>query len=354
MTDQTVKIGLLRDQSFLEHRPGEGHPESHHRLVSIYQALDDWVDLGVCQEVPPRPAIEEELLWVHTRQHLEKLKATARREHTALSADTLASGGSWAAALLAAGGLCRLLSKVVSGELGHAFALVRPPGHHAEKSQAMGFCLVNNVAVGAMFARRILGLTRVLIVDWDVHHGNGTQHCFEADPAILFFSCHQHPFFPGTGHFTETGLGQGEGFTINVPLSRGYGDGEYTAIFENILRPAALEFKPELILVSAGFDSHRYDPVGGMDMTSRGFAALTRSLMNLAEACCPGRLVLCLEGGYHLEALGRSVLAVLSELAGLTHSRLEDIMAAAIPQKVDYVLKRCRQVHRGHWKGLSG
>ena len=309
--------------------------------------------MGICREIPPRPALEEELLWVHSRQHIAKLQATANRDHTALTADTHASSGSWPAALLAAGGLCRLVSKVVSGELFHAFALVRPPGHHAEKSRAMGFCLINNVAVAAVFARRILGLNRVLIVDWDVHHGNGTQHCFEVDPSVLFFSCHQYPFFPGTGHFTETGLDSGEGFTINVPLARGYGDGEYAAIFEKILRPVALEFKPELILVSAGFDTHRLDPVGGMNMTSRGFAALTRSLMNLAEAFCPGRLVLCLEGGYHLEALSRSVLAVLGELAGLTSSPLEEITAAANAKKVDYILKRCRNVHRVHWKGLD-
>ena len=344
--------GIVRDSRYLDHDTGDTHPESKRRLESIFTLWDETGQGEGFQNITPREALDDEILLAHSPEHLSKIVGSSQREYTTFSQDTFASSGSHLAARLAVGGLCTAISLVVSGELKNAFALVRPPGHHAERTRAMGFCLFNNVAVGARYAREILGLKRVLIVDWDVHHGNGTQHCFERDDAVLFFSTHQFPLFPGTGHFTETGLGPGEGMTINVPLRKGYGDAEYADIFRQLLLPPASEFSPDLILVSAGFDTHRSDPLGGMNMTAEGFAVLTRMLMNLAEACCRGRLVLCLEGGYNLKALAMSVRAVLRELAGLTVSAPHDAADAADKKKVDYALKRSRPILRRYWKNI--
>ena len=266
--------------------------------------------------IPPRRADEEEILMVHSRTYLKQVAATQKKEHGALAQDTLTSSGSYEAALFAAGGLFEIIRRVVAGEFANGFALVRPPGHHAERHRARGYCLFNNVALGAVYAQRHLGLERVLIVDWDVHHGNGTQHAFEDDPSVLFFSIHQFPHFPGTGLFTETGIGPGEGYTVNIPLPGGYGPGEYVSLLERALRPLALEFKPDLVLVSAGFDTHPSDPLGNMRVSSEGFAAMTRVLMEIADTSCRGRLVCTLEGGYDLPSLKACVRAVLMEMAG--------------------------------------
>ncbi|HEX29514.1 TPA: histone deacetylase, partial [Candidatus Poribacteria bacterium] len=191
----------------------------------------------------------------------------------------------------------------------NVFCAIRPPGHHALKSRAMGFCLFNNVAIGARYIQRKYGLSKVLIVDWDVHHGNGTQAIFYDDPTALYFSTHQYPFYPGTGSREERGIGKGEGYTVNVPLPAGSGDEEYVRIFEEILRPKAIQFDPDFILISAGFDPYEDDPIGGMRVTPEGFAELTKIVKEIAEECCEGRLVSVLEGGYNLEGLAESVEA---------------------------------------------
>ncbi len=346
-------VGIVRHDAFMNHLTEEGHPENKGRLESIYAMLDepDMQDRFV--EIAPRPASEKEVCLVHAPEYLNQIAATEGKEYSRLTADTHASAGSYRAALLAAGGVLTAVERVHAGDLTQAFALVRPPGHHAERSRAMGFCLFGNAAMGAMFARRELGLKRVLIIDWDVHHGNGTQHAFEADPSVLFFSIHQHPLFPGTGVFTETGIGPGEGCTVNLPLPKGYGDGEYAAIFEKLLRPLAIEFAPELILVSAGFDTHAADPLGGMRMTAEGFAGLTRSLMDTAEICADGKLVFILEGGYDRQSMADSTRAVLNELTGVTVSPASLMAEQAVPKKVNYALSRCRHVHRQFWKNLE-
>jgi len=347
------KTGIVRDDRCLKHLPGEGHPESHKRLEAIYTILDKPDLQSMTTAVKTRRAIRDELLEIHTPEYIDKLATTALRSHCALTPDTLTCADSYTAALLAVGGLMQAIAQVESGGLTNAFALMRPPGHHAERSRALGFCLFNNVALGASFAIKALGMRRVLIVDWDVHHGNGVQHAFERDAAVLFISIHQNLRFPGTGFFTEIGAGQGEGFTLNIPLPGKYGDAEYAALFNQVIRPVALEFEPELILVSAGFDTHIKDPMGGMRMTPQGFKALTRILMEIAALCCSGRLVLSLEGGYHLQALKDSVAAVLQELTDTTVCDVSELAQQANPKKINFALKRALHVHRNYWKSLK-
>jgi acetoin utilization deacetylase AcuC-like enzyme len=217
------------------------------------------------------------------------------------------SPGSLTAAYLAAGGALAAVDAIMSRHVDHVFCPVRPPGHHAEAGGAMGFCLLNNVAIAARYVQKKHGLSRVLIVDWDVHHGNGTQHSFEEDPSVLFFSTHQYPHYPGTGHATERGRGAGEGYTINVPMKSGEGDEEYRAVFQKSLVPAADDFKPEFVIISAGFDAHKDDPLASMRLTEDGYADLTGIVANIAKRHAGGRVLSSLEGGYDLRALAASV-----------------------------------------------
>ncbi len=347
------RTGIVWDPRYLNHRTSNGHPESRQRLMAIHEMLEQMQVRQHFAEITPRMATAEEILLVHSPEYFRKIAATDGLESVALTGDTHTSADSYQTALLAVGGLLEAVSMVASGQMDNAFALVRPPGHHAEKSRAMGFCLFNNVALAAAFALTKLGMKRILIVDWDVHHGNGTQHLFEHDRSVLFFSIHQYPHFPGTGFFTEAGIGPGEGYTVNLPIPRGYGDGEYVAILSAMLPPLAAEFQPDLILVSAGFDMLPDDPMGGMQVTARGFSGMTRCIMDLADSCCHGKLVLTLEGGYAVDAIGESVKAVLLELADLTRSNPAEIASEARPKKVLYALKRSVKVQRQYWKSLA-
>jgi len=346
------RTGIVTDKRYMSHTMGEYHPESPERLVGIYSMLETPEMKGKFVDIPPRRAVSEEILWIHTAPYLKTLAATAGKEYTYLDPDTQTCAHSYEAALLAAGGLCEAVSKVCSGELDNAFALVRPPGHHAERARAMGFCLFNNVAVAARYAQQRLQIERVLIVDWDLHHGNGTQHSFEEDPSILYFSTHQFPYYPGTGDFGECGTGKGRGFTLNVPLPMGCGDPEYLAVFEKVLHPVARDFKPELILVSAGFDIYGGDPLGGMRVTPEGFAGLTRSVMDLAGSCCGGKAVFTLEGGYNVEGLADSVKCVLIEMAGLSKTDVRELASQADPEFMDVIVRSVREYHHPRWKNL--
>jgi len=349
---KVLSTGIVKDKRYMDHWMGDYHPECPQRLEVIYAMLEEPDMAGKFQEVPPRPAEKKELLFVHAGYYIDTLAATSGIEYTYLDPDTQTCAASYEAALLAAGGLSEAISQVCTGKLKNAFALVRPPGHHAERAQAKGFCLFNNVAVGARYAQASLGVGRVLIVDWDLHHGNGTQHSFEEDPTILYFSTHQFPYYPGTGAYSEIGTGQGRGFTVNVPLTIGYGDAEYLNLFQRVLKPIALEYKPELILVSAGFDIYIGDPLGGMNVTPAGFAAMTRALMDIADQCCAGKVVLTLEGGYDLYGERDSVKEVLKELADLTKTNPAHPAGSAMQEMVDNVVARVKTVHGPYWKNL--
>jgi acetoin utilization deacetylase AcuC-like enzyme len=344
------KTGIVKDRRYMDHRTGHFHPESHRRLEIIYEMLNDPDMKDKYVEVRVREATEEELLYIHSRDYISMVAATAGKPRSYLDADTQTSPGSYQAALLAVGGLCNAIKMVNNGEIDNAFALVRPPGHHAERNRGMGFCLFNNVAIGARYAQRQLGLDRVLIADWDLHHGNSTQHCFEDDPSILYFSTHQYPYYPGTGNFTEVGNGRGEGYTVNVPLSTGYGDAEYIAIYRQILQPIALQFKPDLVLASVGFDIHKDDPLGGMSVTPDGFAGLTHILMEVARLSCNHKLVLTLEGGYNLQGLRDSLKAVLRELRGEMGAGDRDRSGDEDKRILNPVLNKVKSVHGRYWK----
>jgi acetoin utilization deacetylase AcuC-like enzyme len=353
MTNPTKRTGIVQDPRYANHCVDPGHPECPERLAVLYAMLQEPGMQGYFQGITPRNVEKEALLRVHSQEYVQCLEATEGKACTYLDSDTQTSPLSHEAARLAVGGLCRAIEMVHAGELDNAFALIRPPGHHAERSKAKGFCLYNNVAVGVRYAQTHLGLGRILVADWDLHFGNGTQHCFEDDPSVLYFSIHQVSIFPGGGKFREIGKGGGKGFSVNIPLLPGCGDGEYVTLFEKILKPVALEFGPELILVSAGFDPHFNDPLGGMRVTPEGFTGMTRSILNIADRCCGGKVVMTLEGGYDLEGLRDSVRAVLRELAGLRRTDTAAIMAAADPRKLKYVFWRVRRVLGGYWKSLQ-
>jgi acetoin utilization deacetylase AcuC-like enzyme len=255
----------------------------------------------------PSEAAPEWLTTAHSTAYINAIEEACARGVKALDPDTYISPESYRAARLAVGGALLAVDQVMAGTVASAFVALRPPGHHAERERAMGFCLFNNVAIAARYAQQHYGLKRILIVDWDVHHGNGTQQAFEDDPTVLFFSSHQFPFYPGTGRASERGSGAGFGYTINVPLAAGGGDREYNEMFEQILYPAACEYRPDMVLISAGFDAHCDDPLASMNVTEAGYERMTMLVRDIAERYCAGRIVSLLEGGYNLEALARSV-----------------------------------------------
>jgi acetoin utilization deacetylase AcuC-like enzyme len=315
------KTAIFRDNLFLEHMKGLIHLESANRLKILYEYLDG--PAGKDYLFPEfQPASFAQLELNHAAEYIKKIAMTAGKPQVSLDPDTQTSAQSYDAACLAAGAAISAVQQTVSGEIDNAFCLVRPPGHHAEHNQAMGFCLFNNIAVAAHFALRELGLKHVLIVDWDLHHGNGTQNSFYDTDKVLYFSTHQYPYYPGTGSAYELGRGKGEGYTINVPLPAGLEDYSYCTIFRELLSPIARQYKPDLILLSAGFDIHRHDPLGGMMVSKAGFAYMTKILLDLATELCNGRFIACLEGGYDLEGLKEGVIATLSEMRG--HSILDD------------------------------
>jgi acetoin utilization deacetylase AcuC-like enzyme len=349
------RTGIVKDHMYMEHVMDPGHPESPERLRVIYQMLEEKEMKGIFESVKPRPATREELERIHNSSYIDLVASTAGKPYYRLDMDTSTCAKSYEAALLAAGGLLELIKAVMEGRLHNGFALVRPPGHHAERDRAMGFCLFNNVAIGAQYAIQVFSLQRVLIVDWDVHHGNGTQNSFYEDPRALYFSTHRYGFFyPGTGSATEVGKGKGEGFNVNVPLSTGAGDAEYGNIFEKILKPIALEYQPQLILVSAGFDIHYDDPLGGMEVTEKGFSRMAQILMEIAAATSQGKLVITLEGGYDVSGQSRSVKGVLKELSQASPLDKQEMVEKehANYHRIERFIHQLKEIQRRYWKGL--
>jgi acetoin utilization deacetylase AcuC-like enzyme len=340
-----MRTGLVLDARYMAHDTGAGHPERPERIGVLLPSLGERPDVT---HVPARLATGGDVTLVHSEGHFERVAATARRAHDAFDADTPVSSRSFETACLAAGGVLALLDEVVAGRLRNGFALVRPPGHHAERDRAMGFCLFNNIAIGAAHLRARHGLERVMVMDWDVHHGNGTQHAFAREPGVLFVSTHRWPFYPGTGALDEVGSGDGQGFTVNLPFPGGYGDAEYAEAFHAVVEPLALEYEPQAILISAGFDPHRRDPLGGMAVTERGFAAMARSLVAAADRVCDGRVVAVLEGGYDLQATRDSASAVLDVLCGRE-------VAPPPPGALSHagpILEAVKRTHGDQWKAL--
>jgi acetoin utilization deacetylase AcuC-like enzyme len=334
---------LLHDDAMIEHDPGRGHPERPERLQAIVAKLRAQPVPGT-RLVAPSPAPLEVALRVHTPAYVQRVSAM-RGKRASFDADTHTSPASVDAAFLAAGAAVEAVEAVLDGRARNAFAFVRPPGHHAEPGRAMGFCLLNNVAIAAEHALARPGIERVLIVDWDVHHGNGTQAAFYGRRDVLFFSAHQSPFYPGTGALEEHGTGEGEGFTMNVPIAAEATDGDYRRMFADVVFPAADRFAPDLVLVSAGFDAHRRDPLGGMALSAEGFADLCATMKMIADAHAGGRLVLVLEGGYDLEGLADSAHACVQVLAGAAAPG-----GPATPSPVGGVaLSRAVEHYRRYW-----
>jgi len=334
---------LLADEAMLAHDQGRGHPESPARLQAISRRLLARPVAGTRWQAPA-PATRAQVARVHGPAYLD-LVEQVRGQTLQLDEDVAVAPGSTDASFLAAGAAIAAVEAVVSGAARNAFALVRPPGHHAEADRAMGFCVLANVAVAAEHARQALGVRRVLVVDWDVHHGNGTQHIFEDRDDVLVFGAHQWPHYPGTGGLHEQGRGAGLGYTVNVPLPAGMGDGDYAAVFREVLRPVAEGFRPDLVLVSAGFDAHRDDPLGDMMLSADGFAGLCGVVREVAEASAGGRLALVLEGGYDLEGLASGVHACVEVLAGRTPPGQPPASAAG-----EAVLRRTVAAQRRHWR----
>jgi acetoin utilization deacetylase AcuC-like enzyme len=341
-----MKAGLVYDPIYLEHDTGD-HVENARRLVT---ALSYLKETGIKEKLtclPPRPASLEELEMIHAPEYISYVKSKAEKGGGWLDSDTVMSPRSYEAALYAAGGLLVAVEEVMKGEVDNAFALVRPPGHHAIYDRAMGFCIFNNMAVAAKFALSRFNLKRVLIADFDVHHGNGTQDAFYADPKVLYFSTHQYPFYPGTGWIDETGTGKGEGTTVNFPMAAGWGDEEYLRAFNEVLVPVARRFQPQLILVSAGFDAHWADHLAMMRVSVKAFAQMAMILKNLAAELCQGRLIFTLEGGYNLRVVSSSIKAIFAVLLG--NSEIDDPLGKASmarkPEGFDEHIEAIKRIH---------
>jgi acetoin utilization deacetylase AcuC-like enzyme len=309
-----MDVGLVYHPDYLKHDPGLHHPEHAGRLEAVLQALET---SGRAQQLVHLTWDDDPQVWitqVHDARVLRLVEVASQRGRVALDPDTIVSRDSFHVALQAVAGTLAAADAVVRGEISQVFCAVRPPGHHAEAHRSMGFCLFNNVAILARYLQRRHGLDNIMIIDWDVHHGNGTQHIFEDDPSVFYISTHQYPFYPGTGATGETGVGRGQGYTMNVPLPAGTGDETYITVFEQQILPRALDYRPDCMILSAGFDAHYADPLAHMQVTEAGYRRMTQVVKEIAATCSQQRIISVLEGGYNLPALARSVEAHIEEL----------------------------------------
>ncbi|MDT8272589.1 MAG: histone deacetylase [Desulfomonilia bacterium] len=335
-------IGIVSDPLFMKHDTGGYHPEDPLRIHYLHTlfAPDSLRDQGIML-VEPVMALKRDIELNHDSGYVEMVaRASGMNRLVDLDPDTICSPDSYEVALYAAGSLIQLTEMALDGTISAGFACVRPPGHHAIRSDAMGFCLFNNIAIAARKARSSFGISRVIIVDFDVHHGNGTQESFYSSKDVLYFSSHQWPFYPGTGRLTEMGSGPGTGFTVNCPLRGGKTDGQFVALYQDILVPVMETFKPELVLVSAGFDAHGMDPIGGMQLSSRGFAALA-GIIHEAARKIQAPVVYSLEGGYNYDALKDSVQHVVAVMRGEPAPKIDPVTWPEVEE--------IRHAHSRHW-----
>jgi acetoin utilization deacetylase AcuC-like enzyme len=333
------------DPLYLEHDL-PGHPENRARLERVMTLLADEGLLARMTPVAPQPVDLDLLARVHRQSYIAALKDFAESGGGHIDADTYVARRSYDAALLAAGGVVELVRVVLAGRARNGMALVRPPGHHATRARGMGFCLFNNVAVTATAALMEPGVSRVLIVDWDVHHGNGTQDVFYDSPQVLFFSTHQSPYYPGSGDVCEVGASAGKGYTVNVPLPAGVGDQGFARVYDELLTVVAERFQPDLILVSAGYDAHWDDPLAGLRLSLGGYWGLAQTVVALAERLCEGRLVVTLEGGYNLDVLSRGLANTCRALLGDAVPGSDPLGASPAPERdVADVLRAVREAH---------
>ncbi|MCL5025843.1 MAG: histone deacetylase [Chloroflexi bacterium] len=340
-----MRVAVLYHPLCLEHYPGLNHPERPARLQAIVGQLEGERPAGI-ELMTPCAASVEQIAAVHSPDYIAEIERISADGGGFLDMDTVLSAHSYEAALIGAGSAISAVEAVLSGEASSAFALPRPPGHHAGPSYGMGFCLFNNVAIGVRHAQKAYAVKRVLLVDFDIHHGNGSQEILYDDPSVLYFSMHESPHYPGTGRVDETGAGPGQGYTLNVPLPAECGDVAYTRILQEILAPAARRFQPELIAVSAGYDGHWADPLADMRLSTSGFAAIASCLRDLAAELSGGRLMGVLEGGYDLRALAASVMATLQVwAAGEPEDPLGPYRHDRREPDVSSIIQRVRQIH---------
>ena len=310
-----TKTGLVYHDDYLTHIAGLGHPERPERLKSIISFLENSRLMKQLIRIEPVKAGIEWIGEIHSQHYIEHVRESCEKGDIFLdSMDTGICKNSYDVALLASGGCLKAADAVMENLVNNVFCAVRPPGHHAEKNQAMGFCIFNNIAILARYLQKKHDIKNILIIDWDVHHGNGTQKAFYDDDSVFYFSIHQFPHYPGTGRESEKGNGSGTGYTLNVPVSIGYGDEDYIKIFKETLKSAALRFEPDFVLISAGFDAHSNDPLSGIYMSEKGFNGITRIVKEIADECSRGRIISVLEGGYDLNSLVKSVNAHISAL----------------------------------------
>ncbi len=339
-------FGIVADERYLNHETGE-HVETPDRLRAIHRMLDETGLRKKLLSIPPRFAIKEEIAINHDPSYMERL---SKMGESNLDADTVLSARSFETALLAVGGGLNLVDAVLKGEVESGFALLRPPGHHAERERGMGFCLFNNIAIAARHLINAHRLKRIAIVDWDLHHGNGTEHSFYGEKEVLYLSIHQHPCYPGTGSFHDIGEGEGEGFNINLPISAGVGDDGYIKAFQNLFLPIMRAYEPEIILISAGFDSHLLDPLGGMEVSATGFGEMTRLLAEAADELCNGRSAFFLEGGYSLKGLSESVKAVIKMMIDKRAPKEPLTKGISADPFIDRAIEACKK----QWALLEG
>ncbi len=348
MANGKEKIGIVYDPAYLIHTQAQ-HPERKERLEHIIAALDQGGLMDLIEMFKPDSAEVEDIALVHDPGYIRSIEEACLSGKRFLDMDTYIVPESYRIALLSAGGVLTGLKKVMDSVPRKTFALNRPPGHHAERSTAMGFCLFNNVAIAAAAAGRDYGLKRIAIVDWDVHHGNGTQHAFEDNREVLFISTHQSPAYPGTGRLQEVGQGDGEGFNVNMPLPAGCGDVEYSLFFDRVVIPVLDQYKPELIIISSGYDAYRQDPLAGMSLTHRGFNYMAEVVTAAAERWSDGRVLLCLEGGYHLQGQAGAVVQVLNALGRWGLPITERAPDLAPVKHAQQRLQEVLEVQRAYW-----